>query len=195
LTDRFSIGGSFKLINQRIWNESASAIALDLGLIYTTAFHGLRLGMSIANYGTDMRMDGKDLLKQIDIDPFNKGNNETLVARMKTDDWPLPIFFRIGLAHDIITSRQNRLTLALDAINPTDNVESVNAGAEYCFRDRVYLRGGYKSLFKSDSEEGLTMGGGLSLPVSGMGSFRLDYAYVTFGVLDNVQTFAFTYSF
>ncbi|MDT8324249.1 MAG: PorV/PorQ family protein, partial [Bacteroidota bacterium] len=33
LTDRFSIGGSFKYITQQIWNESASTIAFDVGLM------------------------------------------------------------------------------------------------------------------------------------------------------------------
>lgn len=55
LTDRFSIGGSLKYISQSIWNESASAFAFDLGLLFLTPFNGLRIGMSISNFGTDMR--------------------------------------------------------------------------------------------------------------------------------------------
>ena len=48
LTDRFSIGGSFKYVSQKIWNESATAFAFDVGLLFITPFNGLRLGMSLS---------------------------------------------------------------------------------------------------------------------------------------------------
>ncbi len=189
LTDRFSMGGSFKLISQQIWNESASTFAIDLGLVYQTGYEGLRLGMAISNFGGKMRLDGKDLLKQIDIDPENNGGNKTLVARMKTDDWPLPIFFRLGIALDVLKTEENRLTALVDALHPTDNVESVNVGAEYSWNEMVALRIGYKSLFQEDSEEGLTVGGGVQYDIPSFGTVGLDYAYVTFGVLEDIQTF------
>ncbi len=51
LTNRFSIGGTFKYITQHIWNESSSAIALDVGLLFKTNFDGMRLGINVSNYG------------------------------------------------------------------------------------------------------------------------------------------------
>jgi len=195
LTNRFSLGGSAKLINSRIWNESATALAIDLGVLFITNFNGMRLGMSISNYGTKMRMDGKDLLKQIDVNPDATGHNETLVARLKTEDYELPIFFRLGLAYDLLNQEMNRFTLALDALHPTDNVESVNIGAEYGFMNMVFLRAGYKSLFQEDTEEGLTLGAGVEYRMSGVGAFILNYAWAEFGVLGDIQTFAFTFSF
>ena len=68
LTDRFSIGGTFKYISTRIWNESASAFAIDMGLLFSTELEGLRLGMNISNFGTEMQLDGPDLFQPIDID-------------------------------------------------------------------------------------------------------------------------------
>jgi hypothetical protein len=75
LTDRFSIGGTLKYISSRIWNESASAFALDVGLLFQTELEGLSLGMNIANFGTEMQLDGPDLFQAIDIDESNFGNN------------------------------------------------------------------------------------------------------------------------
>lgn len=195
LTDRFSIGGSFKFINQRIWNESASGIAVDVGLLFVTNFDGMRLGMNISNYGTDMRLDGDDLLERIDIDPDNNGNNETLVARMKTEAYPLPLFFRIGAAYDLLKGEQNRLTFALDALHPTDNVASMNLGAEYCWNNLLSLRGGYKSLFMEDPQESWTMGAGIQYELWGAGKIRIDYAFMHFKNLDDPQTFAISYIF
>lgn len=67
----FSFGASAKIINSKIWHSSANAFALDLGAIVNTEFlspngskeDGLRIGMSISNYGSRLQYDGIDLLK------------------------------------------------------------------------------------------------------------------------------------
>ena len=196
LTTRFSLGGTVKYINQRIWNESATALAIDVGLLFRTNFNNLRLGMSISNYGNDMRLTGDDLLNRIDIDPENAGSNKTLVANMKTEAYALPIFFRIGVAYDFFQSLEsNRLTVAIDAIHPTDNVEYVNLGAEYSWSELVSLRAGYKTLFMPDAQEGLTLGAGLRYDLSNVGALKIDYAFQEFKDLGDVQTFAFSFLF
>nr|NIV14781.1 hypothetical protein [Fodinibius sp.] len=52
-----------------------------------------------------------------------------------------------------------------------------------------FLRGGYKSLFLPDSEEGFTVGGGLNYDFSENVGFTLDYAYEDFGRLEDIQKF------
>lgn len=195
LTNRFFIGGTFKYISQHIWNESSSAIALDVGFLFKTNFDGLRLGINISNYGTNMQLDGDDLLYRIDIDPENNGNNETLVARLKTDSYPLPLFFRIGVAYDLINLERNRVTLAMDALHPTDNVEYVNVGTEYMWNNIFALRAGYKGLLKEDSRESWTAGLGLQYELFGFGTMRIDYAYLNFSDFTDIQTFAVSYIF
>lgn len=188
LTDRFSIGGSFKYITQRIWNESATAIAFDVGLLFITPFDGMRLGMSLSNFGTDMQLDGKDLTRRIDLDPENNGNNQTIVANLKTDSWELPLFFRVGVAYQAMKNDYVSLSVAADAIRPNDNDGSVNAGAELAFKDILFLRAGYKSLFLTDTEEGFTAGIGVSYPIFGTVAASVDYTYQEFGLFKNVQT-------
>jgi hypothetical protein len=85
LTDRFAIGGSVKLVNERIWNSTASGVAFDVGTTFTTPFNGIRLGASITNFGTKMKIGGDDLLAVIDIDPNAGGNNQSNRALLKTD--------------------------------------------------------------------------------------------------------------
>ncbi len=187
LTDRFSIGGSAKYIQQKIWNEQANAFALDVGLLFVTGFRDMRLGMSISNFGTDLKMSGKDLYHKIDLDPDVLGNNETIVGELKTESWPLPLFFRVGLAMDIINRDQIRLTLAADALRPTDNTEIINTGGELTLMNMLSLRCGYKSLFREDSEEGLTFGAGLHAGIPGMLGINLDYTYADFGLFENIN--------
>jgi hypothetical protein len=84
LTDRFSIGGSVKIVTERIWNSSANGVAFDVGTQFVTPFRGIRLGAAIANFGTKLQISGDDLLTLVDIDPNNSGNNESNRALLRT---------------------------------------------------------------------------------------------------------------
>ena len=190
LTDRFSLGGTVKYVQQTIWNSSASAFALDLGVLFHSDINGLRIGATITNFGTEMQMDGKDLLVQHDIDPNIYGNNEQILANLQTDEFPLPLTFRIGLAMDVLDTEDHRITLATDALHPNDNSESINVGAEYMFSNIIAFRVGYKSLFLDNSEEGLTAGVGLNYDFNADFGVKVDYAYQDFGVLDYTQHFS-----
>ncbi len=189
LTDRFSVGGSAKYVQQRIWNSSASTVAFDLGVLYYSDIYDIRIGASISNFGSEMTLSGKDLLVQHDIDQQIEGNNDEILASLNTDSYPLPLLFRIGLAADIIDMEDHVFTIAVDALHPNDNDESLNVGAEYVLYDLIALRGGYKSLFLDNSEEGFTLGVGLKYTFApGLGLY-IDYAYQEFGVLDYTQHF------
>jgi len=188
LTDRFSIGGTVKYVSQRIWNESASTVAFDAGLLFVTGFHHMRLGMSIANFGGDLTMDGRDLLKRIDIDPANSGSNKTLMANLKTEAWPMPVFFRVGLGLDVVKTDSYSLTVAADALRPSDNVMVINSGAEVSLLNVVYLRAGYRALMQKESEEGMTLGGGLRYDAPSFISLSVDYSFQKFGRFGDVNT-------
>ncbi|NOZ62894.1 MAG: UPF0164 family protein [Calditrichaeota bacterium] len=195
LTDRFSIGFNLKFINQKLWHEAASGLALDIGTLFTTQFRGMTLGMSICNFGSKMRMTGRDTQIPVDIAPEKYGNNNKIVGNMRTDSWELPLLFRFGAAINVIDNYNYRWIFAVDAMHPNDNAEYVNIGTEYALRDIVFLRAGYKNLFMKDSEEGLTAGVGLQYGFGGSLKVKFDYAYADFGVLENVQRFSLALEF
>lgn len=190
LTDRFSIAGTAKMIMQNIWNESATGWALDAGVLYITPFNNMKIGMEIANFGTDMRMQGTDLLVSYDPAPSMGGNNKDIPAEYYTNSYPLPLIFRVGLAMNVIHSGENRLTLAADAIHPSNELQSMNVGAEYAWDNLLFVRAGYKSLFLPNSQEGLTLGVGIRYQVLMHLIIKLDYGYENFGILKNLQEFA-----
>ncbi len=195
LTDRFSIGFTAKYVNQSLWHMSASSFALDVGTMFTTQLNGMRIGMSITNFGNKMRLEGSDVQVPIDIDTQKYGNNNKIVANMKTDSWSLPLLFRFGVAMDVIKTYHQRWTLAADAMHPNDNSEYLNLGTEYALNENVFLRAGYKNLFMTDNEEGLTVGMGLAYKFYGNVKLKIDYAYADFGVLENVQRLSFALEF
>jgi hypothetical protein len=188
LTDRFSIGGTVKYITQNVWNESATAFALDIGLLFHTQLEGLRLGMNISNFGSEMKLDGKDLLRPIDIDPANAGNNANISGGLLTDSWPLPLTFTVGLGYDVLNNDDWRITTAVDAVIPNNQNTFGNVGLEITWNNLISLRGGYNSLGKNDAQEGLTGGVGIQYDFGGF-FVKFDYSYTDFGIFDPISKF------
>ena len=199
----FSFGATFKYINSKIWHTSSNAMAVDLGVLVQTPFfstngkekNGLRIGMSISNYGTKIRYDGDDLLFPVDIDESAHGNYQNLQGKYKMSDWELPLIFRVGVAVTPIVSAKQKLTIEVDALHPNNMGESVNMGAEYKFFAPGFgdfaLRAGYKGLFLTDNYYGPTFGGGLNFYLAPNLSANIDYAYRTLGVLGDIHCTSF----
>ncbi|MFQ6618410.1 MAG: PorV/PorQ family protein, partial [Fidelibacterota bacterium] len=135
LTDKFSIGANFKYVREDYYNETSQGWAVDVGTIYETGFRGVRLGMSILNWGPDIKFSGK----------YKKWSDfETPGIPKEFEIYSLPLLFRFGLSVDFIQEGPNRLVAAFDAMHPSDNAESANIGIEYVLADILALRGGYK---------------------------------------------------
>jgi hypothetical protein len=84
-----------------------------------------------------------------------------------------------------------RFTLAVDGIVPNDNNESVNVGGELALFDEMFsIRGGYKSLFLADSQEGLTLGVGIKYKRPGFIDIGIDYSYQKYTYLGGVSSFS-----
>jgi long-subunit fatty acid transport protein len=174
ISDRFSLGVQVSYINETIWHSSMSAFALNVGTLYRIAEDGLHIGASISNFGTRAKFDGRDLRIQYDQDPARFGNNPNIPAQLFTEDFALPIMFRVGIGMPLVLGDENRVNIAVDAFHPSDNTESVSLGAEWMFQNTLMLRSGYQNLFQEDSETGLTLGAGLQYQ---MDDYRLNFDY------------------
>jgi hypothetical protein len=54
LTDKFSIGGSVKMISQSIDDVDINGTAFDIGMQFNTGYKGVRMGAVISNFGPDV---------------------------------------------------------------------------------------------------------------------------------------------
>ena len=187
LTDNFAIGFNPKYVYERIWKMDAAALAIDVGMKYNTPFKGIILGMSIANFGQKMHMTGQNSVVLYDSDPANSGNNGRIPAELSTGEWSLPLNFRVGVAYKPELGEMHKLTVAVDAMHPGDDYESVNVGGEYTFDDLISFRGGYKALFLKESEESFTLGVGVKQRILGNITLMADYSYLDFGRLTSVH--------
>jgi hypothetical protein len=195
LTENFSIGFSPKFIYESIWRMNASAFALDLGVQYVTPFDDAILAMSISNFGSSMQLLGNSNLVLHDLDPVNSGNNGDVPAYLETNSWSLPLTFRVGIAYNPVQTDIHKLTVAVDAMHPSDNYESINLGTEYAYNDFVFIRGGYKSLFLDTSEESFSFGFGVKQLLMDNVALKIDYAYQDFGRFSDIQKFTLSVSF
>ena len=137
LTDQFSFGIQYKYVQEKIWQMKASASSFDIGTLFHT-IGGMRIGMSISNFGDKMGMDGINTAIDHDVDETIYGNNDKIDGHMDAAKWPMPLLFRFGISKDYTFSDIHRLTISGDANHPNNNVEYINAGLEYSYNCLLY---------------------------------------------------------
>ena len=189
----------------------ARATALDLGVIVKTNFfsktddrnNGMRIGMSISNYGSKMRYDGIDLINPIDILENENGNYEDVIGQFRTESWEMPLIFRLGASVKPIAGDNQTLIISTDVLHPNNNSESINMGTEYSLRmvggNTFFLRGGVKGLGIAQANEKrslsnielpfstLTFGLGYEKTIARNKSVGIDYSYQSIGLLGDVS--------
>lgn len=181
-TDRFRFGLTAKYVSQRIWHETADGLAFDVGTQYTLDFNNLTIAMRMSNFGGDLQFDGEDLDVIYDKNS-DLPQNRLTPSRLKTETYPLPLTFQVGIGIDIVRDDIATIRLGIDAVHPNDNDERINIGTEFAFYDRLFFRCGYK--YNYDDED-FTMGAGINLPISTY-KISFDYAFSDYSVLSTVH--------
>lgn len=180
ITDKLAFGLTAKGVTQVIWDMSASALGVDLGLFYNTGFKSLRIGATVSNFGTQLSFTGRQLDYSLNpVESLPSG----LMGTHKTTGAPLPTNFKFGIAYDIVDLAPSKLTAAIDVTHPSDINETVNIGLEYGYNRNFFLRAGY--ILNTDGEYQQKIGQltGLSAGLGVMGKpswgpeIGLDYGF------------------
>lgn len=181
LSEKFSIGGQIKYVNQNLgpaavalYNDpyslkmvynDISVFGFDFGTIYKTGYKSLAFGMSVRNFSKEI--------------VYNK------------EGFQLPMVFSIGVSMNLAELfpeeyRSEHLLFTVDAIHPRSHYEQVKLGLEYTYLELLSLRAGFIS---DADEQAFTYGIGIQ-------QFGLvfDYAYTPFGVFDKVQRFTLRFA-
>ncbi|MBC8205223.1 MAG: PorV/PorQ family protein, partial [FCB group bacterium] len=177
LTDKFSFGFNLKYIREQLDDLVSTAWSTDFGVLYYTDFKSLRLGMSIRNFGPEIRLSG---------DYYDYDNGTQLSDPSDYLAYHFPMTFKLGAAMELVETEENRVTIAADLVHPNDNLERINTGIEAVLWKTFALRGGYT--FRHD-----TAG-----PAAGAGflwkGMTINYSYSDYGILDWVQRFDFVFN-
>jgi hypothetical protein len=216
-SDRFSAGITAKYVDDRLGTVSGKAFAVDFGTNFHASLnnHPVKFSFVLANLGSNLNYSGTGLQGDVQRTPI-PGEDDTPTlpqqANLLTKDFPLPTTFRVGLAYDVMTGQNNRLTMLGDFNQPNNNKPGFVVGSEWMSNKiggsdfGFALRGSYSytgannldpqtsqtGLSDEENLQGLAFGGGLMYGQENGFSFGLDYAYKYLGVLGPTNFFSFT---
>jgi len=182
MTDKFSFGVSVKYMHETLAELTMSSLLFDLGTYYKTGWKSVRFAVAVTNFGRDMAPEGSFTYKNLENEQITQSNFQK---------FPPPILFRIGIAGELFKSENNMISGSVQLNHPNDNVENVNFGLEYWWREIFALRGGFAS---ARTEEDFSTGFGLRVPLKGI-DVGVDYSFSNFGRLGYVNRFALNIQF
>jgi hypothetical protein len=190
-TDRIAVGATAKLISETILSSSATGLALDFGVQYTTPFD-LKIAVVLKNLGNQMRYAGPDLERQVERFP-GEGPQNLLRTEIIASAGELPSSFEIGTAYDFKLDPRNVITLAGNFRNNNFSEDEYQVGAQYAFQDLLFLRGGMNFDVSEQGENVFTnsyaLGVGVNYRLGGVG-IMIDYAYRSAQFFSGNQVFA-----
>lgn len=189
VASRFSLGVQLNYLQETIWHSSFSTVTINVGTLYQVSSNGLRIGSSISNWGTQAGYQGRDLRVTYDADPTRYGDNGSLPGSAFTDQFALPVLFRVGIGMPWQFNRRARVLWEVDALHPSDNNESLSAGSELLLRNMFSLRVGYQNAFIKESELGWTLGAGIKGQLEAW-DYRFNYAWADQGRLGGTHRVA-----
>jgi len=137
LTDKFSIGGSPKMVSQSIDDVDVSGMAFDIGMQFATGYNGIRLGAVISNFGPDV---------------------ESQAPGGGYDEYPsmsLPMTFSFGVIGEAIPG----LNAGLNVLKQADMAQQYIVNAEYNI-SIASLRFSYNI---NNDQAPMSMGGGVNV--------------------------------
>jgi hypothetical protein len=156
VTDKLSVGGNLRWVQEDLDLTSYSSIDLDFGTLFYTGYRSTRLGMSLRNLGGD-----KDVIGQ--------------KARF-------PMVFNLSGAAEVYGNLGDpvSVTLAVEQMFFTDSVNRYHFGVEAWVQNMVALRGGYKTGYESES---WSLGVGVKQMLGGQ-QVTADFSYSKAEALD-----------
>jgi hypothetical protein len=127
--ENLSAGATVKYIYQKMYIESASGMAIDVGLQYKTPLEGLKTGAVFQNFG--------------------------FMSKLREESTKLPQTIRLGFAYEIPFQILNgKFLLAADWMKILESTSHLNFGFEYNFIKYFALRFGYQTGFEDKGIQG-----------------------------------------
>lgn len=215
--DRFTGGITVKYIQDRLAKASASAFAVDVGTNFHTELAGrpIAFAVVIQNLGGNLEHSGSgldfDAFPQSDAPDVPVQNVDPAPSRYRTQAFPLPTTFRVGLVYDVLSMEASRLSVLGEFVEQNSTNPGWGLAAEYQWAPpegpvNAAVRGSYSyqsdnNLSEAEEQEigarlaadnrgldGLALGAGLGYQFSQYEA-RLDYTYRHFGYLGSSNVF------
>jgi len=188
-------GITVRIINQNISNLSATGVAFDAGISYTTRLgskdkeknkDNLQFGIALKNVGPPMKYSGDGLSVRGSV----PGSDNSLTLEYRSAKYEMPSSLNIGVTyHWRDLKLVHRVTGAANFTSNSFSKDQFNFGLEYSFKDLFMLRGGYVLQFGKGGQDiassaltGPTAGATVEVGIGKKGSDKktklgIDYSY------------------
>ena len=130
-----SVGAQIRYISERLAEVKGQGWAMDMGTTLKTRFYGMKLGASLLQTGTRLKLE--------------------------REAFPIASIFRLGWAWESVIDPHYRLVMGADGIFPQDNNPYPALGMELWVWETLALRLGYRA--KQDLGSGLSLGTGFKI--------------------------------
>jgi len=121
LSDKFSIGGSAKMVSESIDDASLSGLAFDVGTQFNTGYKNLQLGAVISNFGPT-------------IDPVEENTESSLAP---------PMTFSFGAVGQAFGDDSMGLVAGINVIKLSDMAQRIAVNGEMTVAGMIKIRGSY----------------------------------------------------
>jgi hypothetical protein len=144
-------GVAATFVSEKITNAGAMGAAFEAGVQYVTGVQdNFHFGVTLRNVGTNMKFTGPGF----SFDSESPDGQYEMRRETPTDKFELPTYLNIAAAYDFYLDGKrlekeddkpkHRLTVMGGFTSNSFNNDYIHGGLEYCFRDLVMLRGGYR---------------------------------------------------
>ena len=165
LSDKFSLGGTAKMISQSIDDVSISGLAFDIGTQFNTGYRGISMGAVISNFGPDVVSQAPEEASYEEFPGMS-----------------LPMTFSFGVVGEAIPG----LNAGLNVLKQADMAQEFIFNGEYSVAGLASLRFSYNI---SNPQQPMSFGFGL-----GMAGVTANVAISTPQHFDPVMRFGIGYA-
>jgi hypothetical protein len=175
MTDQVRVGGSLKLVNEKILEASATGLAFDAGIIYRPGPRGVSFGLAVKNFGPNMRFSGSDFESFHQTSDNPQANDRSLTSQSAA--FELPSYFSLGARYEISAGESGSI-VGYGAFQSNNfNNDDFKLGGEYIWNETVALRAGGVLSGNEDYLFGPAFGAGVAIPLGGDSRLHADYAF------------------
>ncbi len=178
LTYNVAFGATAKIVNERIFEVSATGVCFDIGFVYNPNWHGVSLGMAIRNYGPQMKFDGIGFSRDLNGRP----------ARPVNASFDIPSSFDLGMAYNFLNVDRNSASVVGTFSNNNYSQDAWQGGVEYVYDAKYSLRAGYNYSNQSNYLYGFSAGAGVAVNLGGT-DITFEYSWNQTDVFNNTQFF------
>ena len=164
LSDKFSIGGSAKMVSENIDDASLSGLAFDVGTQFNTGYKNLQLGAVISNFGPT-------------IDPVEENTESSLAP---------PMTFSFGAVGQAFGDDSMGLVAGINVVKLSDMAQRIAVNGEMTVAGMIKIRGSYT--LGDLVQDALSFGAGIN-----MAGISVNVAMTQMVAFDPVMRFSLGY--